>query len=658
MNNYQYETSVDAANFDYDYSKATGGKNLNLKPGSELHTKLIDAIDRRFEWAKRTLDLVTPEFQEMDKMLESYMPESEADRMRRESDSRKPVTIVVPTMFIMREIFLTYMQNQFLSNMAIWRYRGMGDNVALIQAAIMERINMIQSFQFKDRLRLDTFCSDAFKYGRGVVVLNWKKHLGPKLMVEEIDPITAILLREQGVEAASGDYVRYFSDKEVLAEGTELLNIDMYQAFFDPNVCPDRIQESEFFGWIHRYNVMSMLNDEHDPENRMFNAKYVRILTRSNDAITRFWNTDTGRGVRYGSEISPEDHSCDTNNVHLRCFLWKLIPSEWGLGDSDDPEIWQFMIAGDKVIVQAYPLDERHGKMPIAVIAPNSDGHSVAPIGHLMAVLPIHRYINWLMKTKADASTTVLNGYTFVNDSRVNWDDIMNPSQGKMVRVMNDAYGDFDINKMVASFYPPDTTQNHLGDAQILQQIMMSGYDADMSNMPERPGVAGVQAVQGQRMGRLARIANIIDEQGMRDIAYMKAYNTMQYMSQDMFVPIAGNYEKEMRMAFDSISSEAQIQVSPWDIGNFAFQVVPFTGSFSAMDDTAAMGELMKTLMNTPAAQQQLQGFRFDQLLVDYFRKTGLTDVEKYRDFVSNGVNVQVMPDAQVQEQVQAGNLV
>ena len=643
--------------YDYDYDKATGVKGLDFRPGSKLHDKIVDEITRRCTLSKRMTDAVAPEWREVDKMLEGFMPEGEFDALRKLDDARKPVVIVVPKMFMVREAMLAYLWQAYFSESVIHKYRGLGDAMATVRAGLLERINMIQSSMFKERLRILNMCDDGLKYGRGTVLTSWKKLTAPQLRTETIDPLTAMQLQMRGMQAASGDEVRYFSENKVYAEGTELKNIDQYQAFYDPNVSPDKIQDSEYFGFVYCANVFGILAEENDPENRMFNAKYVRKCAKDGGALSMNWNRTSGRGERYGGE--EQSDNMDLNQIHLTPFLWKLIPSEWGLGDGDAPEVWQFMMAGDKVIVKANPIEEMHGKLPLACCAPNADGHSVAPIGHLLTILNTQKMDNWLMKSIADATCTILNGIIFV-DERVNMKDMMNPSHGKFVRYERGAYGDTD-KPPVHYFTPPNPTQGHLAISQYLQTTSGLGYESEM-NLPERPGAAVGQAAVGRVTGRLGLIASIIDEQALHDIAHIMAYNTMQFMGQDVYVPIAGSYEEELRLAYGATGAGAQVQVSPWDIGNFSFQVLPYTSSMGGLNDIAAMSEVLKTLSSNPQTMMELGGnLRSTDLFLEFFKKLGFTDIDKFRRYVGDSgvqLGMQAMDEEQIQSGVQSGNLV
>jgi hypothetical protein len=266
---------------------------------------------------------------------------------------------------------------------------------------------------------------------------------------------------------------------------------------------------------------------------------------------------------------------------------------------------------------------------------------------------------NWLLKSVADATCTILNGLIFV-DERVNMKDMLNPAHGKIVRYENSAYGDTD-KPPVHYFNPPNPTAGHINVSEYLQRMSMMGYSPE-AGLPERAGAAVGGAAVSRVTGRLGLVASIIDEQALRDIAHIKAYNTMQFMGEDVYVPIAGNYEEELRLAYGVTGAGAQIQVSPWDIGNFSFQVLPYTSRMGAMDDTAAMSEVLKTLSGNPQTMMELSsGLRSTDLFLEFFKKLGFSDIDKFRRYAGDSgmqLGMQTMEPEQIQSQVQSGNLV
>jgi len=401
--------------YDYDYPMG-----LDLHPESELSKQIVNEVLNRAEVAQEELNKLKDEWKEMDRTMNAYMPASAWDEGVQEVDSRRPTTIVVPMSFAMREVFQTSMRNALTAGDLIHLYRGTGGPESKIAGAKLELLVGKHSLWFKERLKLDMAFGDAFTYGRGLVALNWAKHLGQKPVVEEVSDLMSFALREQGQNVPPGTILRYLEDR-ILFEGTELQNIDMYQTFIDPSVTPNELQKAEFIGWLYRTNSMSLMRREEDPEENLFNGKAVYHLTKKGEGLSAYWNRDDGRGRDGDSQdLGFADPAAQYSNaVDVIRLCIEIIPEEWGLGDNKKPEKWVFEVAGDDVLIQAMPLPNKHNMFPVAMFAPNADAHTVGPGSHLMATASIQKFMNWLLKSRADAVNTILTGSS--STTRPSW---------------------------------------------------------------------------------------------------------------------------------------------------------------------------------------------------------------------------------------------
>jgi hypothetical protein len=81
-----------------------------------------------------------------------------------------------------------------------------------------------------------------------------------------------------------------------------------------------------------------------------------------------------------------------------------------------------------------------------------------------------------------------------------------------------------------------------------------------------------------------------------------------------------------------------------------------------AMDDTAAMSEVLKTLSGNPQTMMELSsGLRSTDLFLEFFKKLGFSDIDKFRRYAGDSgmqLGMQTMDPEQIQSQVQSGNLV
>lgn len=650
---------VQRQNFDYEYPDG-----LNLKPGSKTHDFLVQELTDMAESARDALDGSITEWRKVDQSLSSYMWADDVDRAVKAQDPRKPVTVVVPMLFASQETFLTYMANAFLKD-PIHRLTGRGSKQAKVQTILLERVLSWQHLWFKEALALNTFFRDAVTYGIGFVAPVWSKRMATHPMVQRVDEILAMLMRESGESVNPGD-IFFGSESRVIAEGNELVNIDPYNALVDPRASINRFQRSQFFGWVERDNAMNMLREEQDPEAFRFNGKYVRMLAARELGCSRFFEQDDDRNTLYGKPKDLTDHVTPGNTVDTVHFFVHLIPKEYGIGDSDQPQLWKMAMSADSILTECRPMKMWHGMMPVVACGPNTTGYDISPVSHMTASYSMQHTIDWLIKSHMDNVRKAINDMLVFNPAIIEPEDVLNPGPGKVIRVREHAYVDQPLDRYIHQLGVSDVTSNHLTDAAAFisfinrtlgtEDILMG----DMSNLPERPTAGGIAHARQGALSRLQYNARKIGMQAMQELAFMEAFNTIQFMSQDVAVSVLGTYEDQIRQEYGVPPREDTIMVSPeafWSIEP-GFSVVPHDGSLPEESDVQAMTSLMQSALAVDGVGAQVFGqLNLVELFFQWARKSGFENVHEFRR-AGGDMQTQVMPDEQVQQQVQSGNLI
>lgn len=648
------------ATFDYDYPR-----DLDLRPKSDLSKYIIEEVNRRCQLGKEAIQDNYQDWRSIEKTMSGYMAPDEIDQLRTAKDDRKPTTIVLPMTYAISQSFCTFMGNAFCMGPTVHKYTGHGSRESIISAALRERVVAKQSFWFKERMKLDMMFRDAFCYGRSAASVFWRKHRAKVPVNENLSDIMAEALKAKGVDADEGDIVRYMEER-TLWEGSSLDVLDQYHCFYDPNSDSSDIQNSEFFGWQYRTSALDLLSREIDPEEYLFNGKYVRLLSDKGLAQSAWYTGDDSRG-REGQSQNPDLSSSHrvTNPVDITYMYIKLIPAEWGIGKEEYPQTWCVGIAGDLIVVHFQRLDFDHGQLPVVSMSPNADAHSFHPVSLAHLLRDLQKFANWLAKSREDSANTILNGTIFIDPSRVDIEDMMNPGMGKLVRVKNSAYGEGDISRFVHQMQIQDVTAGHMQNIAELDQIARNAVGTtdivmgQMGDMPERPTKAGINAAQSGAFGRLGIMALRIEEQCMRDLAFQMGMNTGQYMDVPMAVSVLGRYEQYLREEYGIGNDDPGIIVDPFDM-NFPFQVDMHSNFTQTTTDIAAMSEFIKTMLAVEGVGPQIaQDYNLAGIFASFLRKSGFEDIHEFKNIGgAPQMNVQVMPDEQVAQQQAAGNLV
>lgn len=603
------ETPIIHKDFEYDYPD-----ELNLHPNSKLHK---DIKDRILERARESANLMGTRFaswREIDQFLTAYKKTDEEEDEVKADDDRKPVSIVFPYSYAILETLLSYMMTAFFQE-PIFRYEGYSPD-DVVGAILMEKVINLHTNKFKVMLNLHTMFRDSFAYGIGVVAPIWKVH-------------------------TRGNF-----------EGNALENIDPYLYLPDPNVAADKIQDGEFVGWISQTNYMDLLSEEESNED-MFNVKYLSGLSNKRTAVRVGDQSD--RGLRTGESRS---ENSILNPVDEIPIYIKIIPKEWGLGESEVPEKWFFRLAADEVIITARPAGFTHDKFPVAVCAPDFDGYSSTPLSRLEILGGLQGILDWLFNSHIANVRKAINDMIIYDPYLVNTKDLEDPKPGKLIRMRRPAWGQ-GVKNAVQQLAVNDITRANVADSSWIVQWMQkigATDDAAMGSLrtggPERLTKAEFQGTASGAVSRLERIAKVIGLQAMQDIGEFFADHTQQMMDEDAYVKVNGDWLDVLQEEYGTEIARGRMKVSPDDL-DINYDVLVRDGSIPGSNFSDVWMRMFDILSQQPELSKH---FDIVRIFKHIARNSGAKNVN---EFIRQGGNMQpsILPDEQVAQQVAAGGL-
>jgi len=634
------EPKPDYSRMSFDYEYPNG---LDLKPDSDFHTKLRNKIWTRARESRNEMAKRFPSWREIDKTLTAYIPLKDKEKILKKKDSTKPVSIVFPYSYSVLESLLTYLSMAFFQN-PMFQYEGVEDDDT-IGAMLMELVVNLHCIKTKVPLALHTILRDSLSYGVGIGIPGWVTRNGRV-------PIKSQSITESGLGESSTDFVD-FIDK-VIFEGNDLTNIDPYMWLPDPSVASSNIQSGEFNGWIDRDNYMNMLSDEAVPSSGVFNVRYLKAKKDKKSSLS---NDQSEREIKFGgASDSRRTMNQSTNPVDNIKMYVNLIPKEWGLSDGEYPEKWFFCLSADDIITQCERSDHNHGMYPVAVASPEYDGYSITPIARMEILGGLQGTLDFMFNSHVANVRKAINDMLIVDPYLVNIKDLEDPEPGKLIRLRRPAWGR-GVDKVVQQLQVNDITRANMADATYITSMMdrVSGADASMQGAlrqggPERLTKGEFQGTRGSAVSRLQRLAMIISMQFMQDVGTMFAVHTQQYMSQDMYVKIAGRSEQQLVKTF---GKQQRVKVSPYDLA-ISTDLIVRDGSIPGGNFSDAWIELFKVIGQSPELSQQFDTTRIFMYIAS---ELGAKNVEDFKRNMSQ-IQTQTMPDDAVAQQVQAGNMV
>jgi len=628
------------AEYDYDYPL-----NLDLRPESDLHQRIVNEVIQRALYSVEVLSSRFESWKKIDHQLTAYVPLKEEESVLKQHDPKKPVSIVVPFTFVVLDTIITYLSRAFLEDI-YFPCEGVSPEDTL-GAIKLQHVLQQQAVRGKLELALHTQWRDMLAYGTGYIVPIWTVKTN-KNVNEGTLGLDALI---------TGD----FDLLNTVWEGHSFETIDPYLALPDPSVPIQKLQDMEFFGWVSSTNLMNLLRDEVVEGSPLFNCRYLKDDRRTSRVLSYI---NSGRNDR--TKISTETKSLrQLTQVDLVTMLIKLIPKDWELGDGEVPELWEFCVANDHIVIKAQKIDLTHGQMPVVAAAPDFDGYSVSPLGRLEIIYGLQEFADWLISSHIVNIRKTLNNVFVVDPTKINIKDLMQPTAGKIIRTTYSTWGTNALNNAIMQLPVHDVTQNNIKDLMVIMELIqrasaaVDSLQGFLRPTSERRTATETRDTRMSALSRLMRIARVFSIMSMRTLGELMAEQTKQYMSMETWVKLVGKWEeilqKEYGMQEEIVNG--RLRVLPQDI-NILYDINIKDSFVGNMEQ----GDLWIQLMQVGAQIQPIaQQLDFARMFLHAARLLGARNVT---DFLikSQGLPppgaVSTMPVEQIEQEVQKGNMV
>jgi hypothetical protein len=639
------------------YQDYTYPDGLDLRPGSEFHDFIVQRV---LELARYSFGYISQRHEDWTKVrnkMQAFIPLKDAEKKTKLMDPNRPVPVVIPLQLAVYDSRSTQLFSMFSADEEIHQLEGVGPEDT-IAAACLEKVLALQSNYYDELDTVNTNIYDTQTCGLGASTVTWEEERGP---VRTSRPATYLNPATGEQEEIEGPPVVEFDENGVLFEGNRVRNIDPYYLLPDPSQPVHKVQDMEFCGYLSRSNRSTMMMREAVSEGAMFNCKY---LTDLQDCTSKTVVADLGEGDRgqrghdltrgFGFIQNPESYIRPVDTI---TFYVRLIPEEWKMRGTM-PELWIIEVSADMVVTSMGRITARHRRIPIAIDAPDTDGHSSTPLGRLETVYPAQEGVDALWNARMRQVLNSLRMLFAIDPDRVNMNDVVNMGKTNYIRVSRLAYGT-PLTDALHQLAIQDTTQNTMGDIFALDQWMQRTASPDtLSGMAQTKGERrSATEMRGQRTSALSRMdktARLISIHYMKQIGFIMACNTQDYMSQASWVKIAGRYEEELRAEY---GQSGFARVNPADI-DCRFDVRPLDATNQGSDFLDSWVQLYQMIIQNPILLEQLDIFRIFKHIA---RLGGAKNVSS---FIKSGGQVQgIVPSTaaeqgQMEQMIQQGNLV
>jgi hypothetical protein len=457
---------------------------------------------------------------------------------------------------------------------------------------IMSSYDMQQSF-----IALQTWqmVMSSEKYGFGAWYDTWEQDYGQIPSTAEelgIDPGLAMQLGIQ-TEDTYG----------LTKEWNNIRALDPHYILPDPAFPITDVQQmgyvghTDFVNWI--YLDKRRLDRGDGP---YFNVDLVRMNMADSVVNNR----------EYDARSVDGDYTADTHTrkypvVALTRLQWTIIPADWGLSDSDRPEIWWFEFAGDRkftlrYIVRAHKSPYAHNQYTYSFGQADFDNHAPFTPGMGQNLLGMQYATDWFVNSHVANARKMINDQVIYNDDLISRVDMNSPGPAKHIRLTRKGKGLHErgmmhIRDMYGQFEITDVTGQHLNTvSQFLPMAQRMAATPDTLQgmpLPTRRTLGEVEAVSNAASLRLGVAAQLLDEQVIRPMAERLVSNRQQFTSLEQAFRLTGRAAAEFGMQ--------ALLIRPDDLaGSYDYVVRTPTMPADPARNAALYGSILQILAQAP----------------------------------------------------------
>lgn len=611
-------------------------RTLNVAKGSPLHDRLKARVASRVNLGTKEHSKQHDTWRRAEEITLAYVPESELDAARkskRDAGEPKYTTIQLPYSYALLMSAHTYWTSVFFARSPVHQFSGRhGEGEMQVQA-----LEALIGYQVEVGEMLGPYyiwLYDAGKYGMGVLGHYWDVqtiNYGDIFATE--DPTT-------------GQPIVYQATRQVEGyRGNRSYNVSPYDFVTDPRRSIGNFQRGEFvccrcrLGW-------------HEILQRVESGYYIKAnIDGLKDHITDKASTEGSSQLarpQFNIELADdvgEDKKHPAGAVFWEVYI-ELVPSEWGIGPSKVSQKWCFTITEDlELIVGVSPLGLMHGKFPFDVLEPEVEGYGVFNRGIPEIMEPIQNTMDWLINSHFFNVRAALNNQFILDPSKIVAKDAQKGGPGFIWRLRPEAYGT-DIRNAFLQVPVQDVTRANLQDLQSMLGIgerTLGINDQIMGALAgtQRKTATEVRTTTGFGVNRLKTTTEFMSATGFSPHSQKLVMTSQQLYTGEQKLRRVGSLVLDAGQAFLDVNQESIA-------GSFDF--VPVDGTLPV--DRIAQANLWKEILGSLRMMppQVAMGYDWARIFGWIATLAGLKNINQFK--------IQVVPDATLQGQAQAGNVI
>lgn len=331
-------------------------------------------------------------------------------------------------------------------------------------------------------------------------------------------------------------------------------------------------------------------------------------------------------------------------------------------------EIWMVVVVMDEDTIIRAQLNPYGSKFPLVYGALHNDCHKTFGQGLYDILLPLHDISTWLLRSRIDNVQAALTNLMFVDPTMVSVPDLIDRNPWGVVRTLPGAKPGDGI--FIAQM--PDVTRGHWNDIQALADLKQRAAAASDAQQGMPTGdVRSATEIQrltqlgSQRLGVLSRISSALTVRPMVRMMVENIQDTIAYEGSLKMDPTNTNG------LLASLIRDDYLDFTINDLqGEIDYLVVDGTLPIEPTRSPETWINMLKMMNETGLSMEYNQG----RIAEEAIRSMGVSNLDQFRlsqEQMAQGPSPSqqlqllekmrgssVLPNDQVQKQVQQGNLV
>lgn len=585
----------DPAEVDYEEPLAE-----RLRVDGPVHARLVTEFMTMIRQSEEHIEQRYSDWDRVDEAMRLYLdleaPAIKGDHSEdTEGKKRMPYkdSIAMPLIYstVMTRVAVIF--SQLTARTPHLHFEGRGDE-DLVLARVHEAVAEYDMEQSRIDLQIWQAIMDTERYGLAVWYDTWEEEYGYKAK-------TGISAVERMIREQNGEDLREFVR---LKEWNNVSAIDPRDFRPDPHVPICEVQKMNYVGHKDYQNFLwyyeRQLSEKRGPFFNLEDARESAKALGTNRRSDGRESTGEFRSVQW----------TEYPNLPVVHFQWKIIPYDWGLAKSKNPEIWWFSIldkTSDYTIIRAHRSVYDHNQFTYSACVPDYDKHAPFIPGMGQQMIGIQDTGDWLINSHITNARKVINDQVIYDDELIDSVDMSTPGPAKHIRLTRRGkkllqMGQLKIHDMFGQFAIADVTKGHLETLQFLYpQAQRMGSTPDTIQgmpLPSKRTLGEVEQVNQSATLRLGQAAALIDKQLILPMALRLIKNRQQFMTDDIVVRLSGRLFQQLA---ERSGGAANLKVGPDDLaGDYDYIVHTPTAAPDPSRQVAIWGQLLQLIGSAP----------------------------------------------------------